>query len=149
MLAHGDDEIANVLLNQRVMAGIGNVYKSEICFLCAVHPFRKVNSLTTAEIDNILYQSRKLLGENVQAGVDDAIVTYTGARRTTGRSDLTARLWVYGRQGEPCRRCGAAILMRKQGPDARSTYWCPQCQPGDAPVAGWATRPGRRRVGCS
>jgi endonuclease-8 len=152
ILARGDEEIANVLLNQRVMAGLGNVYKVEVCFLCGVHPFRKVNSLTPAELDCILDQSRKLLGENVQAGSGEKIVTYTGARRTTGRADTGARLWAYGRQGQPCRRCGAAILMRKQGPGARSTYWCPQCQPqvdpGEAPVLGWAMTSARKRVGC-
>ncbi len=150
--ARGEEEIANVLLNQRVMAGLGNVYKVEVCFLCSVHPFRKVSTLTVAELDCLLHQSRKLLGENVQQGSDDKILTYTGARRTTGRSDTGARLWAYGRQGEPCRRCGTAILMRKQGPDARSTYWCPTCQPslpGEEPVLGWAMRSSRKRVGCS
>ncbi|HEX2310493.1 MAG TPA: zinc finger domain-containing protein [Vicinamibacterales bacterium] len=53
-------------------------------------------------------------------------------RRTTGRAHPEARLWVYGRAGRACRRCGAPIHRRKQGPDARSTYWCPQCQ---APVS--------------
>ncbi len=152
ILTRGDEEIANVLLNQRVMAGLGNVYKVEVCFLCGVHPFRKVSTLTPSELDCILHQSRKLMVENVQAEAGDNIVTYTGARRTTGRSDTAARLWAYGRQGQPCRRCGATILMRKQGPDARSTYWCPQCQPQlpqDAPVLGWAMTSPRKRVGCS
>ena len=93
----------------------------------------------------------KLMRENVQEGsraADDKILTYTGARRTTGSADQASRLWVYGRQGQPCRRCGTAVLMRKQGPDARSTYWCPQCQPGDALVQGWAMTSGRKRVGC-
>jgi len=148
ILARGDQEIANVLLNQRVMAGLGNVYKVEVCFLCGIHPFRKVSSLSPSELDCLLHQSRRLLGENVRAESGEKIVTYTGARRTTGRSDTGARLWAYGRQGQPCRRCGAAILMRKQGPGARSTYWCPQCQPGDEPVAGWATPSARRRTGC-
>ncbi len=153
ILARPDEEVANVLLNQRVMAGIGNVYKVEICFLCGIHPFRKVGTLTPAELDCILHQSRKLLAINVHEGAEDKIVTYTGARRTTGRSDTGARLWAYGRQGQPCRRCGAAILMRKQGPDARSTYWCPQCQPQQSgtepPVLGWAMASGRKRIGCS
>lgn len=150
VLAHPHDEIANVLLNQRVIAGLGNVYKTEVCFLCGVHPFRKVASLTAAELECLLYQSRKLINENVQESTrtDDKIVTYTGARRTTRSSDQASRLWVYGRQGQPCRRCGTAVLMRKQGPDARSTYWCPQCQPGDTPVQGWAGTNGRRRSGC-
>ncbi len=148
VLARPDEEIASVLLNQRVIAGLGNVYKVEVCFLCGVHPFRKVASLTPAELDCLLYQSRKLIGENVQEASDDKALTYTGARRTTRSADGGSRLWVYGRQGQPCRRCGAAILMRKQGLDARSTYWCPQCQPGDELVAGWAVTNGRKRVGC-
>jgi endonuclease-8 len=156
ILARPDEEIANVLLNQRVMAGIGNVYKVEICFLCGIHPFRKVSTLTPAELDCILDQARKLLALNVQQAAhneSDKILTYTGARRTTGRSDQSARLWAYGRQGQPCRRCGTAILMRKQGPDARSTYWCPQCQPrldpAETPVLGWAMTSGRKRIGCT
>ena len=148
ILARPDEEVANVLLNQRVMAGIGNVYKCEICFLCGVHPFRHVSTLTTAELDCILFESRKLLKLNVEAEAGEKIVTYTGARRTTGRSDQASRLWVYARQGQPCRRCGTPVLMRKQGPDARSTYWCPECQPGDKPVAGWAMQSiGGRRGG--
>ncbi len=151
VLARPDEEIASVLLNQRVLAGLGNVYKVEVCFLCGVHPFRKVASLTPAELDCLLFQSRKLIKENVQeeSSVEGKILRYRGARRTTGSSDAGSRLWVYGRQGQPCRRCGEMVLMRKQGPDARSTYWCPQCQPGDAAVQGWAMRgKGRKRTGC-
>ena len=148
VLARGDEEIANVLLNQRVIAGLGNVYKSEVCFLCGVHPFRTVASLMPPELDGLLYQSRKLIGENVQESSGDKILTYTGARRTTRSADQASRLWVYGRQGQPCRRCGTAVLMRKQGTGARSTYWCPECQPGDEKVAGWAMTSGRKRVGC-
>jgi endonuclease-8 len=149
ILARPDEEIAVVLLNQQVMAGLGNVFKSEICFLCQVHPFRLVSSLTPDEIACLVHQSRKLLALNVADGVRDGIITYSGARRTTGNSDPGSRLWVYGRQGQPCRRCGAAVLTRKQGTQARSTYWCPECQPGDAKVAGWAVASPRKRVGCS
>jgi endonuclease-8 len=148
VLARPDEEIAGVLLNQRVLAGLGNVYKSEVCFLCGVHPFRTVASLTPAELDGLLFQARKLIGLNVQEGSSDTIQTYTGARRTTHSSDRGSRLWVYGRQGQPCRRCGAAVLTRKQGTAARSTYWCPQCQPGDEKIEGWAVAGRRKRVGC-
>ncbi len=133
---HADEEIAVVLLNQRVMAGIGNVFKSEICFACRVHPFRQVATLTQAELEEIVYTSRKFLKANVADNAEGQIVTYTGLRRTTGSANESARLWVYGRQGQPCRRCGAAIQMRKQGTQARTTYWCPDCQPMpvDAPT---------------
>ncbi len=129
LLAHGDAEIANVLLNQRVMAGLGNVYKSEVLFACGVHPFRRVNTLTRAEVDCILDRARGFLKANVKDGGDGGMVTYTGLRRTTRAADPGARLWVYRRQGKECRRCGTAILMRRQGPGSRSTYWCPECQP--------------------
>ncbi len=148
ILARADEQIAVVLLNQRVLAGLGNVYKSEVCFLCGVHPFRTVASLTSGELDCLLFEARRLIGLNVLEGAGDGILTYTGARRTTHSNDRGSRLWVYGRQGRPCRRCGAAVLTRKQGTAARSTYWCPLCQPGDEPIAGWAVAGRRKRVGC-
>ena len=132
LLAHGDEQIANVLLNQRVMAGLGNVYKSEVLFACGIHPFRRVGTLTPAEIDCILERARRFLEANVKDGADGGMVTYTGLRRTTRASDPGARLWVYRRQGKECRRCGAKIMMQRQGPGARSTYWCPVCQPESA-----------------
>ena len=122
------EEIGNVLLNQRVLAGIGNVFKSEICFACGVHPFRTVASLSKRDLECLLDTARRYLAANVADGAGDGIVTYTGARRTTGSSNPAARLWVYRRVGESCRRCGTTILMQKQGPGARSTYWCPDCQ---------------------
>lgn len=129
LLARGEEEIANVLLNQRVMAGLGNVYKSEVLFACGVHPFRLVSTLTDVEVDCILDRAKRFLEANVKDGAGSGMVTYTGLRRTTRAADPGARLWVYRRQGKECRRCGTAILMRRQGPGARSTYWCPACQP--------------------
>jgi endonuclease-8 len=128
VMERGDEEIGNVLLNQRVMAGVGNVFKSEICFACGVHPFRKVASLRKQEVECLLDRARRYLAANVVDGAGDGIVTYTGARRTTGSSNPASRLWVYHRRGEACRRCGSTILMHKQGPGARSTFWCPDCQ---------------------
>jgi endonuclease-8 len=151
ILVRGAEEIANVLLNQQVMAGIGNVFKSEICFTCGINPFAKVSSLTAADIQCLLESSRRLMKANVSEGASDGIVTYTGARRTTGADNPGARMWVYGRRGKQCRRCGTLILMRKQGPGARSTYWCPECQPspeGAAAVEGSSTPIRRRNVGC-
>jgi endonuclease VIII len=128
MLQRGDEEVGNVLLNQRVMAGIGNAFKSEICFACGVHPFRKIATLSPQEIDCLLATARRFLAANVADGAGDGIVTYIGGRRTTGSSNPAARLWVYRRAGEDCRRCGTTILTRKQGIGARSTFWCPDCQ---------------------
>ncbi len=127
---HGDEEVGNVLLNQRVMAGIGNAFKSEICFACGVHPFRKIATLSPQEIDCLIATARRFLAANVADGAQDGIVTYTGGRRTTGSSNPAARLWVYRRAGEACRRCGTTIVTCKQGTGARSTFWCPDCQKG-------------------
>jgi endonuclease-8 len=92
----------------------------------------------------------------VKDGVGDGIVTYTGKRRTTHAANPGDRLWVYGRQGLECRRCGAKVMMRKQGTGARSTYWCPDCQPmlqpintvAPAQVEGWSIPIRRRKIGC-
>jgi endonuclease VIII len=138
--AHPEEEVANVLLNQQVMAGIGNVFKSEICFACGIHPFRQTATLTADEIQCLIDTARKQLSANVAESSTGGPVTYSGPRRTRRTSDPGARLWVYGRQGRSCRRCGTAILMRKQGAGARSTYWCPECQPmtEDSAVAVYA-----------
>ena len=106
---HPGEEIANVLLNQRVMAGIGNIWKSESLFARGVNPFKRVKDIDDAALERIFLAARALLKQSA-----------TGQR---------AALSVYSRGGQPCRRCGTAIESRKQGPDARLTYWCPRCQP--------------------
>ena len=121
-------EIAEALLAQSVLAGIGNVYKSEVCFACGVSPFRLVASITDDELSCLVGAARKFLKANVATGASAGMVTYTGFRRTTGRANPGDRLWVYGRADQPCRKCGTPIAMRKQGPGARVTFWCPSCQ---------------------
>ena len=131
-----DVEIADALLDQRALAGIGNVYKSEVLFAAKMSPFARVSDVSNEQLSAIVSIATRFLRANVpgktpghsQAQDTDAIVTYTGLRRTTGRADPSARLWVYGRAGKPCRRCGTAISRRKQGANARSTYWCARCQ---------------------
>jgi endonuclease-8 len=124
---HPGEAIADVLLNQRVMAGVGNVYKSEVLFACGVNPFRRVSDVSDAELDNLIATARRLLRMNVSADLAP-MTTYTGLRRTTGSHDPAERLWVYSRAGRPCRKCGTAIELESQGKDARLTYWCPKCQ---------------------
>ncbi len=133
---HGHLEVGVALLTQSIMAGLGNVFKSEVCFACGVNPFRRVDSLRMEEVASLVHTSRKFLLANVTETSDDHIVTYTGLRRTTGRSNGEERLWVYRRRNEPCRRCGTPIESRKQGVDARTTFWCPQCQPVDGDSTG-------------
>jgi len=123
----GATAIADALLNQRVLAGLGNVYKSEVLFMCRVNPFALVRDLDDAALASLVETGRRLLKANVTEGLA-LMTTYTGFRRTTGRSDPKERQWVYGRARLPCRRCGTAIRVRKQGTDARLTYWCPGCQ---------------------
>jgi len=128
--AHANEEVADVLLHQEVLAGVGNVFKSEICFVTGVNPFCKVGALDPQAVASLIAAAQKLIAANVVEDSGDTIVTYGGRkRRTTHESDSTASLWVYGRKGEPCRRCGELIRMRIQGPDARVTFWCPLCQP--------------------
>lgn len=121
-------EVGEALLRQSLMAGIGNVFKSEIAFASCVNPFRTMASLTDAEVKCLVQTARKQLLANVTEKSADSIVTYMGFRRTTGRANPAQRLWVYGRHAEPCRNCGTAIRRLKQGPEARVTFWCPKCQ---------------------
>jgi endonuclease-8 len=127
--AHGDLEVGVALLTQSIMAGLGNVFKSEVCFACGINPFRRIGSLHADEVACLVSTARKFMLANVAETSGDQIVTYTGMRRTTGRINTEERLWVYGRRNEPCRECGTAIESRKQSEDARTTFWCPQCQP--------------------
>lgn len=129
LLAAGARPMCDVLLDQRVLAGLGNVFKSELLFLSRVHPARHASTVDRATAELICERAAELLRVNVQDGASDGIVTYQGMRRTTGRSDPGDRMWVYGRGGRPCRECGTAIEMRRMGQHARSTYYCPRCQP--------------------
>ncbi len=133
MRQRDSQEIGPVLLNQRVMAGVGNAFKSEILFASEVNPFLSVGSLSDAQVRRIVHTAQRLLKANTGDASTDRAITYTGFRRTTGRSDPAARLWVYGRAGESCRYCGTTIACRKQGFEARLTYWCPRCQPLPTP----------------
>lgn len=121
--ARGEMEIAVALLDQTALAGIGNVYKSEVLFLCGVHPFARVKTLPDAQLDRLISTARTQMKRNLGAGM----------RRTT--SGLTREtLWVYERASRPCRRCGTSIRWRRQGEQARSTWWCPRCQPPVEPA---------------
>jgi len=115
--ARGRLPAGEALLLQSAVAGIGNVYKSETLFLCGISPFRTVAELSDAELESLIARGRELLARNLG----------TSHRRTRPSAD-GQRYWVYGRSGRPCRRCGTAIRMRRQGLAGRSTYWCSGCQ---------------------
>jgi endonuclease VIII len=122
---HDTDEIGDVLLNQRVAAGIGNVYKSEVLFICRVDPFTATRLVSDDRIREVLRTARKLLQTNVTTLA--GITTYIGFSRGRG-SDESDRRYVYGRARKPCRKCGTTICGRAQGRHVRLTYWCPSCQ---------------------
>lgn len=111
----GDRPIGLALLDQTAMAGVGNVYRSELCFLRGVHPATPVAS--AGDPAKWAALAHRLLEFN-----KDRV-----ARVTTG--DLRRRLWVYGRDNRPCMRCGTTILEGELGEPARVIYWCPHCQP--------------------
>ena len=128
-----NEAIADVILNQRVVAGAGNVYKSEVLFLCRINPFTPVNALTDATVAEVVETARSLLAANVGEATQHrgAPRLRRGAseRRGIGGRRGPHVVQVYGRAGLPCRECGTLITRRAQGPDARLTYWCPRCQP--------------------
>ena len=124
----GDTPIADALLDQRALAGIGNVYKSETLFLERLHPATRVSDITDDALKALVARATRLLTINAQ-GSGPGLETYRGLRKTTDRSHPAERLWVYSRGGRPCRRCGARISFARIGRDVRGTYWCPSCQP--------------------
>jgi endonuclease-8 len=128
--AYAGEEIGDVLLHQQVLAGVGNVFKSEVCFVEGVNPFCPVAALTGQQVADLIRTAQSLVAANVLEDSANMTVTYRGQqRRTTRNSSPQESLWVYGRSGAPCRRCGNAIRHRLQGPDARVTFWCQTCQP--------------------
>lgn len=129
MRAHPELTLADAVLRQDLMAGAGNVFKSEVLFLSRLHPFLRVAEVSDEALREVIAHARRHLKLNVKDGAV-GITTWYGLRRTTGRSDPAERLWVYGRVGQPCRRCGTPIVLERRGDQARSTYLCPTCQPG-------------------
>ncbi|MGE5636940.1 MAG: Fpg/Nei family DNA glycosylase [Nocardioidaceae bacterium] len=102
--------VGDALLDQRNLAGIGNLWKAEACHLAGVDPWRPLARLSEAEAMAIVEAVRPLMRDSVERG--------GGTREPL----------VYGRAGMPCRRCGGRIRARGQGDDNRTTYWCPACQ---------------------
>jgi endonuclease VIII len=118
MRSAGDVCIALALLRQDLVAGIGNVFKSEVLFLQGIHPLTPVSQLSDDTLAQLLRKTRDLMRRNTLAGP-----------RTTRFALGGPRLWVYERAGEPCLRCGERIVMQRLGTKLRSTYYCPTCQP--------------------
>jgi endonuclease VIII len=115
---------AEALLDQRNLAGIGNVYKSEILFLRGIHPWRPVGEV--GDLAGLVELARRVLEDNKER-ID---------RVLTGSDTRGERTWVYGRRHQPCRRCGTPVRSGELGPasEERVTYWCPHCQPEARPA---------------
>jgi len=111
--------VGEAILDQRNLAGIGNMYKSELCFLLGLGPWLPVGEVP--DVAALLRQARRVLEAN----------KLRTAQTTTGDTRRGRELWVYRRDGRPCRRCGTAVEVGMQGPQTqeRATYWCPHCQP--------------------
>ena len=107
--------IAEALLDQRNLAGVGNLYKVETLFLCGVSPWTPVRDVP--DVDAMVRLAQRLVASNKGRWT----------QTTTGSLRRGETHYVYRRRAQPCRRCGAAIQKAEQG--ERVTYWCPRCQP--------------------
>ncbi|CAM2921072.1 DNA glycosylase [Mycobacterium intermedium] len=117
LVADPDRPLAEALLDQRVMAGVGNVYSNELCFIFGHLPTAPVSAVGNPL--RLVARAREMLWAN----------RFRWNRCTTGDTRPGRQLWVYGRSGQPCRRCGTRINYRTaEGGDERVTYWCPKCQ---------------------
>ncbi|MEX1295167.1 MAG: DNA-formamidopyrimidine glycosylase family protein [Candidatus Limnocylindrales bacterium] len=125
--------IAEALLDQRLVAGIGNVYRSEVLFLERQDPITAASALPTARLARLLETSRDLLRANVGGGDRVTMPDASGAPPDASAAGSRSHgRWVYGRAGRPCRRCGALVRSRTIGHLPRRLYWCPRCQAGAA-----------------
>jgi endonuclease VIII len=118
LLAAPEVPIGEALLDQRNLAGIGNLYKSETLFVRRVDPWSATGSVP--DLRSLVVAAHRLLDANRNHP----------AQSTTGRTRRGEEHWVYARTGEACRRCGTPVRSEQQGapPYARTTWWCPQCQ---------------------
>lgn len=119
--------IAEAITDQRAVAGLGNVYKSEILWLERVNPFATVADIDDETLDRLLDLGRRLLVANAARAGGRVTTAGPDARRRDPRAGGDS-VWVYRRAGRPCRRCGTLIRAAQQGDLPRTTYWCPSCQ---------------------
>jgi endonuclease VIII len=129
LLAAPDVPIGVALLDQRNLAGIGNIYRCEACFLSGIHPASPVSAV--ADLPALMADAKQLLEANLGSGRRTTVPNAHGVPvgRTVGRSAY----WVYGREHQPCLRCGTPIrrgvLAKADGIEERNIYFCPACQP--------------------
>lgn len=133
--ARGASEVGSVLLEQRVMAGVGNLYKTEVCFLRGISPWTLTRDVPDPAA--VISLARELLLRNADRP----------EQSTTGELGWGRQHWAFERGGQRCRRCGTRIRTAEQGEGvyARLAYWCPGCQPGPGPAPVTHRRAGPRR----
>ncbi len=110
-----ETSVAEVLLDQRIACGVGNVYKSEVLWAVGLHPLSPIGAVDADARLELIETAARLLRANL-----------TGPGRVT--TTVGGGVAVYGRTGKPCPRCGAPIEVARHGEQARVTYWCPHCQ---------------------
>jgi endonuclease-8 len=122
--AQPDEQIGVAILDQRNLAGIGNLYKVESLFLVGVHPWARVADVP--DLAALVERARTLMVANRNHP----------EQSTTGDTRRGQDHWVAGRKGRPCRRCRTPILLGEQGPatQERVTWWCPKCQAARSPI---------------
>ena len=123
ILLRADTLVVDLLLDQRIAAGIGNVYKSEILFITRRSPLLRLRDLSNTNLCQLYSTAGCLLNENLRGG----------PRRTRWPDDGRGLLWVYRRATLPCLICGTAVRRDLLGRNPRSTYWCPDCQTDPVP----------------
>lgn len=124
--AQNDISIGEAIMNQTVMAGIGNILKSEILFVVRIHPQRAAASLSDDEFERLIATSQDMMRRAYDTHSFSQVFLTPALRQATGRLG-----YVYGRSGQICLRCGGTIKMVRQGPMQRMTFFCPFCQPYD------------------
>ncbi|MCA9514953.1 MAG: Fpg/Nei family DNA glycosylase [Myxococcales bacterium] len=137
----GGAPIADLLLDQRVACGIGNVYKCEVLFLHGLAPRTPAARVSDAQLVACWATARALMQENLALGgprtttaahfreADAKAPSAKALKALRRRIPAHLRSWVYEREGEPCLRCRGPIAREVLGRDLRVTYWCPRCQP--------------------
>ena len=128
-LINKKDPIKTALLNQEILAGIGNIYADEVCFLSRLHPLLPCNKLTIEDVENIVKYSKYVLSGAIKAG-GTTIRSYTSSLGVTGRFQL--ELHVHTKENEPCEVCGKKIKKIFVG--GRGTYFCEICQKNRRPI---------------
>lgn len=118
--------IGILLMDQSVVAGIGNVYRAEMLYRAGIDPHRPGNSLTEEQVRDLWRDWKKLLKIGVEVGQMMTIDGLRGQRKLDALRNREDRHWVYGRAGDPCRTCGTPIALEEM--QARKLYWCPGCQ---------------------